>query len=34
VSLALLPQVVGLTERICLLGILGWAFVFSARLVR
>jgi hypothetical protein len=33
-SLVVLPQVVGLTERICLLGILGWAFVFSARLIR
>ncbi|WP_185202618.1 DUF998 domain-containing protein [Glaciihabitans sp. INWT7] len=33
-SLVVLPHVVGLTERICLLGILGWAFVFSVRLIR
>ncbi|MET4705492.1 DUF998 domain-containing protein [Frigoribacterium sp. UYMn621] len=33
-SLALLPQIVGLTERICLLGILGWAFAVGARLIR
>jgi len=33
-SLAVLPQVVGLTERICLVGILGWAFVFCRRLLR
>lgn len=33
-SLAVLPQVVGLTERLCLVGILGWAFVFSLGLRR
>ncbi|MET4781656.1 DUF998 domain-containing protein [Glaciihabitans sp. UYNi722] len=29
-SLAILPQIVGITERICLAGILGWAFALSA----
>ena len=31
-SLAWLPQVVGITERLCILGILGWAFSLSAAL--
>lgn len=31
-SLLVLPQVVGVTERLCLAGILGWAFTLSARL--
>ena len=34
VSLALLPQVVGLAERLCLLGILGWAFAVCLELRR
>ncbi|MES2092953.1 MAG: DUF998 domain-containing protein [Actinomycetota bacterium] len=34
VSLLALPQVVGLTERLSLLGILGWTFVFCRRLRR
>jgi hypothetical protein len=33
-SLAVLPQVVGLAERICLVGILGWAFAFSRQVAR
>ena len=33
-SLLLLPEVVGLTERVCLAGILGWAFVVSASVRR
>lgn len=33
-SLAVLPGVVGAAERICLAGILGWAFVLGARLRR
>jgi hypothetical protein len=33
-SLAVLPSVVGLAERICLGGILGWAFTLGARLRR
>ncbi len=33
-SLALVPQGVGLAERLCLVGILGWTFVFCRRLVR
>jgi hypothetical protein len=32
ISLLVLPQVVGLTERLCLAGILGWAFVTCAQL--
>lgn len=31
-SLLVLPQVVGLAERLCLAGILGWAFALCARL--
>jgi hypothetical membrane protein len=34
VSLAALPPVVGLTERVCLVGILGWAFATGLRLRR
>ena len=34
VSLAALPQVVGLAERVCLAGILGWAFVVCAELLQ
>jgi hypothetical membrane protein len=34
VSLVALPQVVGLTERLCLVGILGWAFAFCLELRR
>jgi hypothetical protein len=33
-SLAVYPQVVGLAERICLVGILGWAFSVAAGLQR
>jgi len=33
-SLAVFPQVAGLAERLCLVGILGWAFVFCRRLLR
>lgn len=32
VSLALVPQAVGLTERLCLVGILGWAFTLCLEL--
>jgi hypothetical membrane protein len=31
-SLAFAPQLVGLAERVCLVGILGWAFVFCGML--
>lgn len=31
-SLLLFPQIVGLTERLCLVGILGWAFVVCDRI--
>jgi hypothetical membrane protein len=34
VSLVALPQVVGLTERLCLVGILGWAFTLCLELRR
>lgn len=34
VSLTVLPQVVGLTERVCLAGILGWAYVLCAGIRR
>lgn len=33
-SLALVPQIVGLTERLCLVGILGWAYALCVELRR